>query len=77
MKRMHPRKVFAWSVLVLVYLFLTISLLGVSVPRMLREPDDMSVVMGFVAVACWAYITYTLWFVIRKRKPKNNRRNRR
>ena len=74
---LNPRKVFAWGILVLVYLFLTLALLGNLVPTMLREADTAMNLLAVAAVACWLYITYTLWFLIQKRKPKNNRRNRR
>lgn len=74
---LNPRKVFAWGILVLVYLFLSLSLLGNLVPTMLREADTAVNLVAVAALASWLYITYTLWFLIQKRKPKNNRRNRR
>lgn len=74
---LNPRKVFAWGILVLVYLFLSFALLGNLVPTMLREADTAVNLVAVAALASWLYITYTLWFLIQKRKPKNNRRNRR
>ena len=74
---LNPRKVFAWGILVLVYLFLSFALLGNLVPTMLREADTAVNLVAVAALASWLSITYTLWFLIQKRKPKNNRRNRR
>jgi cobalamin biosynthesis protein CobD/CbiB len=65
-----PSKVFAWGVLILLYLLLTVLMLGNVVPVMLREADTVQNVLAVVAIACWSFITYCFVEFIRKCKPK-------
>lgn len=71
-----PKQVIAWSILAFLYVVLTVRLIFIAVPQMLREADTVVNILGFVAVLCWALISYyCVWMIVqRKRKPSKGKR---
>lgn len=71
-----PKQVIAWSILSFLYVVLTVRLIFIAVPQMLREADTVVNTLGFVAVLCWALVSYYIvWTIIqRKRKPSKGKR---
>lgn len=78
MKQMiHPKKVIAWGLMAFLYVVLSVRLLFLQVPQMLREADTVVNLLALVAVAAWALITYYVVYLIRNRKPTRKKGIRR
>lgn len=74
---LKPSKLLPLVLLAFLYVVLTVRLLFVSVPQMLREADTVVNLLALVAIAAWAFVTYCLWFHILKRKPTRKKGTRR
>lgn len=63
---MHPNKLFLIIIAVITYVWLTIRLLFVEVPVLLREADTATNGAAILAVIVWLlvtlYVPYTYWF---------------
>lgn len=78
MKQMiHPKKVLAWGLLAFLYAVLSVRLLFLQVPQMLREADTVVNLLALVAIAAWAFITFTVVYLILNRNPTRKKGTRR
>lgn len=77
MKEINPHKVVVCAILIFAYAMISFAVLGVHVPKMLREPDTALNITAVVLVAAWLLFTYYAVALIRKRKSKPVKRNRR
>lgn len=75
----NPHKALAWAVLIIIYVMLSVALLGVKAPQMLRAADTFLNVSALIAIASWALVTTyfvgILW-LHHKRKPTKKGRKR-
>lgn len=75
MKKMfNPTKLFAYVLLAFVYVVLSVRVLFVVVPQMLREADTVVNLLALVAIVAWAYVSYCIVYLIRKRKNQPKKR---
>lgn len=72
--KLRPSKVFAYGLLAFVYVVLSVRVLFVVVPQMLREADTVVNLLALVAIVAWAYVSYCIVYLIRKRKNQPKKR---
>lgn len=77
MKEINPHKAVVWAILIFAYAMISFAVLGVHVPKMLREPDTALNITAVVLVAAWLLFTIYAVVLILRRKPKPVKRNRR
>jgi len=73
----NPHKIVAWSILLFIYGFATVALLGTAVPKLLSAYDTSMVITGVCAVFFWGLVTYYMGAMIHKARNKTNTRKRR
>lgn len=74
---LKPSKLLPLVLLAFLYVVLTVRLLFVSVPQMLREADTVVNLLALVTIVAWAFITYCIVFHLRKLKPSQKKGTRR
>lgn len=77
MKEINPHKALAWAVVIVAYVVMTVAVLGVHVPKLLREADTTTNIVGVILVIAWLLISLYVVALIRGRKRKPMKRNRR